>query len=133
MPFSTPLRRVSIYLEGLRVSLVVGALWDVALAALLVFLPALSNDAIAVATPLWVRVFAAALLLGSCGQSLLAFADPISYRGLAPLTAFVRGGRAAAAGTAAWGTTGVGILGAVAVVDGTLAAAHAMGWWRSLR
>lgn len=135
MPLSTPLRRVSIFLEGLRVSLVVGATWDLSLAAVLLVAPAAAAARLGAPSPgaSWFLPFAAVLLAGHAMTSLLAVTDPISYRGNAVAAGIVRLARSGALAAMAVGHPDLSGLLPLVAVDGLLGLVHLVGWWRGLR
>jgi hypothetical protein len=128
MPNALP--RYSVYLQLLRTSLVIGAIYDFALALILGFQPRFLSTLLKVPLPeeiFFLHILAGVVAMLS-GFYLLAAWDPISYQGNI-LVAIA--GRALAGGVicAAAGGDGLAGLWLPGVADLLFALAHAVFWW----
>ena len=130
-PMSSSPSRASICLSVLRISLRLGALCDLVLAALLVSAPDLPARLLAVPRPseevyLWLL---AVMLAALAAVYLLAAYDPMAYAGNVLVAIGGRGAAAAALAAAALTGTGLEGLYLLAAVDLSFAVVHGICWW----
>ena len=126
------LPRTSIYFRALRISLTVGAVYDILLAAAMAFAPALLGSVLGVPTPSTPYGWVLAVVLTMLGAFYaLAAYDPVAYRGNV-LVAIA--GRAAAGAVLLATAATYDDLGGFALpglVDLLFAVVHAVCWWPS--
>ena len=126
----TPLPRYGFCLRWLRRSLVAGAIYDLALAALLVAAPEVPERLLAVPRPgedfyLWMLALLVALM---AAVYLLAAYDPFSYYGNVVIAVGGRGAAGLVLLFAAW-QSGLAGLYPLAAGDLVFALVHAVFWW----
>ncbi len=134
---SPPSSRASNCLSVLRISLRIGALYDLVFAALLLLAPDVPARLLSVPRPsedfyLWL-IAVMSVMLGMV--YLLAAYDPMAYAGNVLVAIGARGALAAALTAAALRGSGLDGLYLLAAVDLSFAAVHGVCWWliRNLR
>lgn len=123
--------RHGLFLNVLKGSLAVGAVYDAVLAALLAFFPQFFADLLNVPLPgeaFYLHTLAVVVGMLSMFYLLAAY-DPVAYHGNVAVAILGRSLAALVLGAAAWRHAHLGGLWLPALGDGLFAVVHAVSWW----